>query len=99
MKPREAFRVGVPIIGLPILKLNFAALALLICLNFKAFADSPVPQALDSCSVLITLANGSSGSGFFLNSSNHFFLVTAGHVLFDRQSHTLLSGKADVTWH
>ena len=96
---RDTFWVGVHIVGLRVMKLHFAVLALLICLEYKAFADAPLPQILYSCPVLITLANGSFGSGLFLNSSNHFFLVTAGHVLFDKHSHVLISGKAEVSWH
>jgi len=44
--------------------------------------------------VLITLKNGSQGSGFFLNASKASFLVTARHVLFQDKSDDLLDSEA-----
>ena len=56
--------------------------------------------------VLITLNNGSTGSGFFLNTSNEIYLVTAKHVLFNLSTGQLLdktfeilSYSRDVTDH
>ena len=46
--------------------------------------------------VLITLSDGSSGSGFYLNTGQSIFLVTAKHVLFDPNTHVLRALRADV---
>jgi hypothetical protein len=42
-----------------------------------------VPEGYLPYPVLLTLDDGSTGSGFFLNSGTAFYLVTAKHVLFD----------------
>ena len=41
--------------------------------------------------VLLSLADGGSGSGFFLNTAHSIFLVTAKHVLFDSNTGVLAS--------
>ena len=69
------------------------------CLSGKLRAQQPLPENYLSIPVLITLENGSSGSGFFISSSNHFFLATAGHVLFDKKSRKLQCNQANVSWH
>jgi V8-like Glu-specific endopeptidase len=46
--------------------------------------------------VLITLKNGSQGSGFFLNASKATFLVTARHVLFKQKTDDLLDSDAEI---
>ncbi len=43
-----------------------------------------IPEDNLAYSVLIKLSNGSSGSGFQLNSGSHIYLVTAKHVLVDK---------------
>ena len=48
--------------------------------------------------ILITLGNGESASGFFISSSNHLFLATAAHVLYDENSGNLKSDSAVLTW-
>jgi hypothetical protein len=48
--------------------------------------------------ILITLGNGESGSGFFIATSNHFFLATAAHVLFDASTGHLRSDTAELAW-
>lgn len=39
--------------------------------------------------VLITLKNGFTGSGFYVNNGKEIYLVTAKHVLFDEKTHKL----------
>ncbi len=46
--------------------------------------------------VLITLKNGSQGSGFFLNAAQASFLVTARHVIFKQNSDDLLDSEAEI---
>jgi hypothetical protein len=46
--------------------------------------------------VLITLGNGSSGSGFYIDNGKDIFLVTAKHVFFDPQNDTLLDTRATL---
>lgn len=55
-----------------------------------------IPDDNLSYPVLITLSNGGTGSGFFLNTSDSSYLVTAKHVLFDMGSSRLLSEEATL---
>ena len=47
--------------------------------------------------VLVELNSGSSGSGFFLNLADGTVLVTARHVLFERDGSALLAPKATLS--
>jgi hypothetical protein len=46
--------------------------------------------------VLITLRNGATGSGFYINTGQAIYLVTAKHVLFDLNTQNLLDATADI---
>ena len=46
--------------------------------------------------VLITLRNGSTGSGFYISTGQAVYLVTAKHVLFDPKTNKLLDVALDV---
>jgi len=46
--------------------------------------------------VLITLKSGQQGSGFFFNTSNASFLVTARHILFKEKSDELNDANAEI---
>src|ERR1700722_4487530 len=46
-------------------------------------AQPAIPEDNLAYPVLITLKNGSTGSGFFLNTSHATYLVTANHVISD----------------
>ena len=54
-------------------------------------AQRAIPDDNLAYPVLITLGNGSSGSGFFLNTKDAVYLVTAKHVLFGENSAQILS--------
>jgi hypothetical protein len=68
-------------------------------------AEQPLPTGYFSLPVLITLSDGSTGSGFFLDASNHIFLATARHVFFNEKGQlkatnaTLLSNQDNPTNH
>ena len=74
------------------------ALALLMAGFVQHCSSQPLPYAALSAPVLITLSNGETGSGFYFDCSNHLFLATARHVLFDPEGRlksteaTFLSG-------
>lgn len=71
-----------------------------ICLILAAFAlrtataQRNIPDDNLAYPVLITLGNGSFGSGFFLDTSDCVYLVTAKHVLFDAQTQRLIDPHA-----
>lgn len=74
-------------------------LAILVGFFNNLYATPPLfPNSL-SLPVLITFANGGSGSGFFIKGSNHVFLATARHVLFDKISGKLNNNQADLSWY
>lgn len=55
-----------------------------------------ITNVIDS-PVLISLADGGTGSGFYLSTSNHIFLVTAKHVLFDLTTGRMRATNATLT--
>ncbi len=61
-----------------------------------ACGQAALPSDNLSYPVLITLGNGLTGSGFFLNSGTAIYLVTAKHVLFNPITGALLDSKADL---
>jgi hypothetical protein len=70
----------------------------------SANAQREIPDDNLAYPVLITLGNGNFGSGFFLNTEDSVYLVTAKHVLFDPtnqhlfdQHATLLSYSKDLS--
>jgi len=76
----------------------------LILAATTASAGRNIPDSHLALPVLVTLeSGGGEASGFYLNDTNHFYLVTAFHVLFDpttkklrSKSATLLSYSADL---
>jgi len=56
-----------------------------------ANAQPGLPQDNLGLPVLVTLSNGNTGSGFFIEDARFLYLVTAKHVLFDPVSHALLA--------
>jgi hypothetical protein len=70
-------------ISLPI----FALFVVLVSVKSGGAAQRAIPDDNLAYPVLITLGNGSSGSGFFLNTSDAVYLVTAKHVLFNPAFH------------
>jgi len=52
-------------------------------------AQRAIPDDNLAYPVLITLGNGTTGSGFYLHTNNAIYLVTAKHVLFDLATHKL----------
>jgi hypothetical protein len=61
-----------------------------------SWAQRAIPDDNLAYPVLITLKNGSTGSGFYLNNSSATYLVTAKHVLFDPRTHELISTGAEL---
>jgi Trypsin-like peptidase domain len=80
------------------MKLLFTAFAfLLICIPALPQQDHrALPEDNLSYPVLITLGNGASGSGFYVNTPSAMFLVTAKHVLFDENTGNLLDTKFEL---
>ena len=60
-----------------------------VACEVDARAQRAIPDDNLAYPVLLTLGDGSSGSGFFLNVSDAVYLVTAKHVLFDPQTQLL----------
>jgi len=60
------------------------------------YADREIPDDNLAYPVLISLSTGSNGSGFFLNTDDRTYLVTASHVLFDETSGTLRADEAKL---
>jgi hypothetical protein len=73
-----------------------ALLVTLVALRCGASSQRAIPDDNLAYPVLITLGNGSSGSGFFLDTPDSVFLVTAKHVLFNPENHTLLSPTLEL---
>lgn len=61
-----------------------------------AEAQRAIPDDNLAYPVLITLKNGSAGSGFYLNNGTVVYLVTAKHVLFDPTTQKLVDITADL---
>jgi len=70
--------------------------AMIGILPVAAEAQRAIPDDNLAYPVLITLKNGSAGSGFYLNNSTAIYLVTAKHVLFDPATQKLLDVAADL---
>jgi V8-like Glu-specific endopeptidase len=70
----------------------------IICLNqiSNAIAKRAIPDDNLAYPVLITLKNGSTGSGFYLNAVDTIYLVTAKHVLFDPDTKQLRDIALDL---
>jgi hypothetical protein len=71
--------------SLPIIALIVA----LVSLQHDAVAQRAIPDDNLAYPVLINVGDGSSGSGFFLNTSDSVYLVTAKHVLFNASNQLL----------
>ncbi len=61
-----------------------------------AAANRAIPDDNLAYPVLITLKNGGTGSGFFVNTAKGIYLVTAKHVLFDPVTQKLLDVSAQL---
>lgn len=61
-----------------------------------AEAERAIPVDNLAYPVLITLKNGNTGSGFYLNTGKAVYLVTAKHVLFDPATQKLLDTTLDL---
>ena len=59
-------------------------------------AQRAIPDDNLAYPVLITLRNGATGSGFYLNTGKAIYLVTAKHVLFDPASQRLLDPAVEL---
>jgi S1-C subfamily serine protease len=70
---------------------NAVAVFLLMLLSSGSMADEQraIPEDNLAYPVLILVKNGSTGSGFFVNTGKDVYLVTAKHVLFDEQTKKL----------
>src|SRR5271169_2963059 len=61
-----------------------------------AASQRAIPDDNLAYPVLITLKNGSTGSGFFLNTDKAVYLVTAKHVLFHPATNRLLDRELEL---
>jgi len=61
-----------------------------------ASAQRAIPDDNLAYPVLITLKNGATGSGFYLNTDKAIYLVTAKHVLFDPATNRLLDRELEL---
>jgi hypothetical protein len=59
-------------------------------------AETAIPPDNLAYPALITFDNGSSGSGFFINTASRTYLVTAAHVLFDETTGNLRGKQATI---
>jgi hypothetical protein len=79
---------------------HFSFHLLLVCLSVIVLQQSTAMRAIPDDNlaypVLITLQNGIQGSGFFVNTANASFLVTARHVLFNGNTDDLLDSNAET---
>jgi hypothetical protein len=71
-------------------------LALLIIFPASLFATRKIPDDNLAYPVLLTLKNGDTASGFYLESGKNIFLVTAGHVLFSFDEDKLISAEMEL---
>ena len=63
-------------------------------LSSPAIAGRDIPDDNLSLAVLVTLDSGEQASGFYLDDTNYYYLVTARHVLFDPGTQALKSKTA-----
>jgi Trypsin-like peptidase domain len=75
---------------------NLLPFVVLVAIQAGAPAQRAIPDNNLAYPVLITLGDGSSGSGFYLNAGGGLYLVTAKHVLFNALNQTLLSTRLDL---
>jgi Trypsin-like peptidase domain len=73
--------------------IRIVSTGLVVALISLAATHRAIPDDNLAYPVLITLGNGATGSGFYLNTGKGMYLVTAKHVLFDTVNQKLL----DVT--
>jgi S1-C subfamily serine protease len=78
------------------MKKSLLPLILMVLGVTAAFAQQVLPTGSLAVPVLITLSNGETASGFYLDCSNHLFLATARHVLFAQDSR-LKSNEAKLS--
>jgi hypothetical protein len=79
--------------GLPILAFFVALISFQCCC---AGAQRAIPDDNLAYPVLIAVGDGSLGSGFFLNTRDSVYLVTAKHVLFNPSNQTLVSPHLEL---
>jgi hypothetical protein len=73
------------------------ALAIAVIPVLPVKAQRALPDDNLAYPVLITLSHGSTGSGFFLNTHQAVYLVTAKHVLFNPDTQKLIDNQAELT--
>jgi len=88
---------GVPDLGK--LLAAFIAFSTVLLCSTPAQAQRAIPDDNLAYPVLITLGNGSFGSGFFLTTKDAVYLVTAKHVLFLENSTQLINPNAELLSH
>jgi len=82
-----------------IAKANLIFLLLFSLIPFRAYSQRDIPDNNLSYPVLITLADQSSASGFFLSTDTTFYFVTARHVLFSQPKNILKSKEATLLFY
>lgn len=71
-------------------------LLLPLAFSQEARAVRAIPDDNLAYPVLITLSTGQTGSGFFLNTSDATYLVTAKHVLYDEKGEDILAPTIEL---
>jgi S1-C subfamily serine protease len=74
----------------------FLALVATIVTASEAYAMRAIPDDNLAYPVLVTLKSGPQGTGFFFNTSNASYLVTARHVLFKEKGDELIDNSAEL---
>ncbi len=78
-------------------KLSFCLLIIFLLITTgEVQAVRAIPDDNLAYPVLLTLDDGSTGSGFFLNNNKNIFLVTAAHVLFDFKKGGIIAKKVEL---
>jgi hypothetical protein len=75
------------------------ALTVALSLGNNATARRAIPDNNLAYPVLVTLANGATGSGFYVATSTAMYFVTAKHVLFDPSTGVLYGEEVDPLTH
>lgn len=79
-----------------ILRFSFLLISWIFLFSTMAVAQRDIPDDNLAYPVLVELIGSNLGSGFFLNTANATYLVTAKHVLFDPKTGELRAGTANL---
>ena len=81
------------------MKTQFVALIFFLSASVPLLAERQLPTGYLAIPVLVSLSDGSTGSGFYVSRSNYLYLATARHVLFDPKTGSLKGTNATFVSH